>query len=101
MAPKTRRNPAPRVRLASQAGFRPPRLAPEVAGTVLGSAIGAPLSLYALAHAPVGVAATLLFMTPVFLLPLSRIFMGEPITARSVLGTLLTVAGAAGLFLLP
>lgn len=80
---------------------RPASTAQLVAGTVLGSAIGAPLSLYALAHAPVGVAATLLFMTPVFLLPLSRIFMGEPITPRSVLGTLLTVAGAAGLFLLP
>lgn len=70
-------------------------------GTCLGSVLGVPLSLYALAHAPMGVAATLLFMTPVFLLPLARIFFHEPLTLRSVGGTLLTVAGAAGLFLLP
>lgn len=76
-------------------------LAQFVGGTALGSLLGVPLSLYALAHAPVGVAATLLFMTPVFLLPLSRIFFHEPLTARSVGGTLLTVAGAAGLFLFP
>lgn len=68
-------------------------------GTVLGSVVAVPLSLYALAHAPVGVAATLLFMTPVFLLPLSRIFFHEPLSARAVGGTALTVAGAAGLFL--
>jgi drug/metabolite transporter (DMT)-like permease len=70
-------------------------------GTALGSVLGVPLSLYALAHAPMGVAATLLFMTPVFLLPLSRIFFHEPLTLRSVGGTLLTMAGAAGLFLFP
>jgi len=34
-----------------------------------------------------------------FLLPLSRIFFHEPITPRAVAGTLLTVGGAAGLFL--
>lgn len=76
-------------------------LAQFLGGTALGSLLGVPLSLYALAHAPVGVAATLLFMTPVFLLPLSRIFFGEALTVRSVGGTLLTVAGAAGLFLFP
>jgi drug/metabolite transporter (DMT)-like permease len=76
-------------------------LAQFLGGTALGSLLGVPLSLYALAHAPMGVAATLLFMTPVFLLPLSRIFFHEPLTLRSVGGTLLTVAGAAGLFLFP
>ncbi len=79
---------------------RPSRLQ-FLGGTFLGSVLGVPLSLYALAHAPMGVAATLLFMTPVFLLPLARIFFHEPLTARSVGGTLLTVAGAAGLFLFP
>lgn len=72
-----------------------------VVGTLLGSVLGVPLSLYALAHAPVGIAATLMFMVPVFLLPLSRIFFKEPITPRALLGTALTVGGAAGLFLLP
>lgn len=76
-------------------------LAQFLGGTAVGSVLGVPLSLYALAHAPMGVAATLLFMTPVFLLPLSRIFFHEPLTVRSVGGTLLTMAGAAGLFLFP
>jgi drug/metabolite transporter (DMT)-like permease len=76
-------------------------LAQFLGGTSLGTLLGVPLSLYALAHAPLGVAATLLFMTPVFLLPLSRIFFHEPLTWRSVGGTMLTVAGAAGLFLFP
>jgi drug/metabolite transporter (DMT)-like permease len=40
-------------------------------------------------------------MVPVFLLPLGRIFFHERLTPRAVGGTLLTVAGAAGLFLLP
>lgn len=69
-------------------------------GTLLGSVLGVPLSLYALSHAPVGVAATLMFLVPVFLLPLSRIFFHEPITPRALAGTLLTVGGASGLFLL-
>ena len=76
-------------------------LAQFLGGTALGSVLGVPLSLYALAHAPMGVAATLLFMTPGFLLPQSRIYFQEPLTLRSVGGTGLTMAGAAGLFLFP
>lgn len=69
-------------------------------GTALGPLIGGFLALYALAHAPLGPASTLLSIVPIFLLPLSRIFFHEPITTRAVVGTLLTVGGAAGLFLL-
>jgi len=69
-------------------------------GTALGPLIGGFLALYAIAHAPLGLASTLLSIVPIFLLPLSRIFFHEPITARAVAGTLLTVGGAAGLFLL-
>lgn len=68
-------------------------------GTALGPLIGGFLALYALAHAPLGPASTLLSIVPIFLLPLSWVFFREPITPRAVAGTLLTVGGAAGLFL--
>lgn len=71
-----------------------------LSGTLLGSVAAVPLSLYALAHAPAGVAATLMFMVPVFLLPLSRLFLKEPITPGALAGTGLTLAGASALFLL-
>ena len=35
----------------------------------LGFLFGVPLAHYALSHAPVGMAATLMFIAPVFLLP--------------------------------
>lgn len=68
-------------------------------GTALGPVIGGFLAMYAIAHAPLGSASTLLALVPIFLLPLSRIFFHERITPRAVAGTLLTVGGAAGLFL--
>ncbi len=64
-----------------------------------GSAVLATLS--AIAQAPLGIVSTLLALVPIFLLPLSWIFFHEPITPRAVAGTLLTVGGAAGLFLAP
>ena len=74
-------------------------LAQILTGTALGPIIGGFLAMYAIAHAPLGPASTLLSVVPIFLLPLSRIFFHEPITLRAVAGTLLTVGGAAGLFL--
>jgi drug/metabolite transporter (DMT)-like permease len=68
-------------------------------GTALGPIVGGFLAMYAIAHAPLGPTSTLLSTVPIFLLPLSWIFFHEPITLRAVLGTLLTVGGTAGLFL--
>ena len=83
----------------SGAWSRSHTLAQILVGTALGPLIGGFLALYALAHAPMGPVSTLLSIVPIFLLPLSRIFFHEPITPRAVAGTLLTVGGAAGLFL--
>ena len=74
-------------------------LAQILTGTALGPLIGGFFALYALNHAPLGAASTLLSIVPIFLLPLSRIFFHQPITPRAVAGTLLTVGGTAGLFL--
>ena len=68
-------------------------------GAATGPFLGVTLSLVALAKAPVGVASTLMALVPVFLLPVSRFALKEPIGLRAVAGTLLAVGGVAVLFL--
>ena len=68
-------------------------------GAVAGPFLGVWLSLIAVQNAPVGVASTLMSLTPVFLLPLGWLFFKERITRRAVVGTALAVAGTAILFL--
>ena len=68
-------------------------------GAVAGPLLGVWLSLIAVQNAPVGVASTLMSLTPVFLLPLGWLFFKERITRRAVVGTALAVAGTAILFL--
>lgn len=70
-----------------------------IGGALTGPFLGVTLSLVALSRAPVGIASTLMALSPVFLLPLSRVVFKEPITVPAVLGTLLAVAGVAILFL--
>lgn len=69
------------------------------AGALLGPVTGVTLSLVALASAPVGVASTLMALSPVILLVVSRVAFKERIRPRAVAGTLLAVAGVAALFL--
>jgi drug/metabolite transporter (DMT)-like permease len=71
-----------------------------VAGAVSGPVLGVALSLYAVARVDIGVASTMMQMSPIFLLPLSRIVTGDRITVRAIIGTMVAVAGGAGLFLL-
>ena len=53
------------------------------------------LSLVALRHAHLVVASVLMSTEPVFVLPLAAAFRGDRITARSLAGSLLAVAGVA------
>jgi drug/metabolite transporter (DMT)-like permease len=69
-----------------------------VAGSIAGPFCGVWLSLVAIERAPVGVASTLMSLTPIFLLPVGRILFGEPITYRAIAGTVLALSGAALLF---
>ncbi|MCX6091581.1 MAG: DMT family transporter [Candidatus Bipolaricaulota bacterium] len=69
------------------------------AGAMVGPVLGVTLSLVALANSRVGVASTLMALTPVFLLPLSAFAFHERITWRSVAGTVLAVGGVAVLWL--
>jgi drug/metabolite transporter (DMT)-like permease len=66
-----------------------------IAGTVTGPFLGIWLSMIAIQLAPVGVAATLMALPPILLIPLSRIFFDERITRRAIFGTVVAMAGTA------
>jgi len=74
-------------------------LAATTVGALVGPTAGVTLSLVALANASVGVASTLMALTPVFLLPLGALLFHERITWRSAAGTVLAVGGVALLWL--
>jgi drug/metabolite transporter (DMT)-like permease len=65
---------------------------------IFGLVIGVGLSLYSIAHAKIGIASTLMSLSPLFLLPLSHIFLKEKITLRAIFGTIIAFAGSALLF---
>lgn len=69
-------------------------------GAVSGPVLGVVLSLVAITLAPMGVAATLMSLSPVILLPVSHFVFKERVGGHAILGTLLALAGAAGLFFL-
>lgn len=68
-------------------------------GTILGPFIGVWLSLVAVQLARVGIAATLMALSPVILIPLSYFILKEKISLRAVVGTLLAIIGVALIFL--
>ena len=68
------------------------------AGAATGPVIGVVLSLYAITHASMGVAATLMSLSPVLLLPVSALFFQEKVTPRAIAGTIVSILGAATLF---
>ena len=70
-------------------------------GALFGPVIGVMLSLYAIQHATyLGVASTLMSLSPVILLPVSVLLDKEKISLRAVVGTLISICGATALFLL-
>ncbi len=70
-----------------------------VAGTVVGPFLGIWFSLMAVQLAPVGVAATLMALPPVILIPLGYIIYRERVSRRGVIGTLVAITGVAIIFL--
>jgi len=69
-------------------------------GGLVGPVLGVILSLVAIRHAPIGVASTLMSLSPVLLLPISRYFFHEHITWSAVGGTVIALAGSAMLFVI-
>jgi len=64
-----------------------------LANSLAGQTIGVSCLQWALENTPAGIVAAITATTPVVMLPLARIFEGEKITARTVLGGVIAVAG--------
>ncbi|MGH2571440.1 MAG: DMT family transporter [bacterium] len=73
----------------------PPAMQRTLLGAVFGPFLGVSFSLVAVQHTMAGVAATIMAITPVVILPLSFWLRKERVTARAVIGALLAVAGTA------
>lgn len=68
-------------------------------GAFIGPFIGVWLSLIAVRTAPVGIASTLMALSPILLIPLDHWIFGETVTTRSIVGTVVALGGAAVIFL--
>jgi drug/metabolite transporter (DMT)-like permease len=70
-----------------------------VGGAFFGPFVGVTLSLLAIQLTQIGIASTLMALSPVFLLPISYYLFKEQINWRIVAGTLAAISGVAMLFL--
>ncbi|MBN1260723.1 MAG: DMT family transporter, partial [Anaerolineae bacterium] len=68
-------------------------------GTLVGPVAGMTLSLWAVRLSDVGIASTLMALSPILLLPLGYWIFGERVTYRAVFGTLIAMSGVAMIFL--
>lgn len=73
---------------------------PILLGTIFGPSLGMTLSLVAVQLSEVGIASTLMALSPVMMLPIAHWQLQEHITARAVIGTLAAMCGVGMLFLL-
>lgn len=69
-------------------------------GAFFGPYLGVWLSLVAVQYAYIGIAATLMALPPIFLIPLTRWIFKEKITLGAVLGTIIAMCGVALIFLI-
>ena len=68
-------------------------------GSVLGPFLGISFSLIAIEYTKVGIAATIMALVPILMLPLVRIVYKETLTWRAIAGAFTAVTGVALLFL--
>lgn len=68
-------------------------------GAIFGPFVGVALSLYAVQHTETGIASALMALTPIFIIVPSAILFKEKITARQVIGAVISIAGATIFFL--
>ncbi len=68
-------------------------------GSFIGSYLGITLSYIAIAHAPIGVASTIMSFQPILMLPISKIVHNEKHSWKSIIGALLAVLGIVLLFI--
>lgn len=68
-------------------------------GSILGPFLGISFSLIAVQHTKVGVAAAIMAIVPILMLPLVRFVYKEHLTWKAIAGAFVAVAGVAVLFL--
>jgi drug/metabolite transporter (DMT)-like permease len=68
-------------------------------GALVGPVLGVSSSLLAVQHIEVGIASTLIALTPVIILPISYFVFKEKVGWQAIVGTLLAIAGVTILFL--
>jgi len=68
-------------------------------GALTGPFIGVWFSMMAVQHTHVGIASTLMALSPIILIPLGRWIFREQISPRSVAGTVVALAGATIIFM--
>ena len=68
-------------------------------GSIFGPLIGVSFSLLAVQQTEVGIASTLIALTPIFMLPIGAVIFREKFGWQAVAGTLLAITGVAMLFL--
>jgi drug/metabolite transporter (DMT)-like permease len=73
-------------------------MAETAAGSFFGPFLGVGLSLLAVQKTQAGVAATIMALTPVLIVPVVRLTRHEHVSTRAALGALLAFAGVALLF---
>lgn len=69
-------------------------------GSLVGPFLGVWLSIVSIQFAPVGVASTLMSLSPIFLIPAGVWIFHERVSLRAIAGTLISVCGIIVLFLL-
>ncbi|MCP4544750.1 MAG: DMT family transporter [Chloroflexi bacterium] len=74
-------------------------LLPLLGGSLTGPFIGVWLSMIAVQRAHVGIASTLMALSPIIMIPMTRLVFDEKISPRSITGTVVALAGAAMIFL--
>jgi drug/metabolite transporter (DMT)-like permease len=68
-------------------------------GSLTGPFAGVWLSMVAVQHAHVGIASTLMTLSPIILIPLERRIFHTRVSPRSIVGTVVALAGATVIFL--
>ncbi len=75
-----------------------PVLVQLMGASFLGPVLGVVLSLAAIAYTKIGIASTLMSLSPLFLIPLSRLFFREHVSLRAIIGTGIAFGASAILF---
>lgn len=70
-----------------------------VLGSIIGPYLGITFSFLAIIHTKIGIASTLMATIPIIMLPLSKIVYKEKLSAKAIIGAIISVAGVAILFL--